>query len=310
MANKNLVSHITGLNFSYSDTPRPGSFFQADGAPGVLAGPTEGFSVAFGMRPTPKTSVAIASADTSPFTAEDLDEFGLPPTSILPTAEVVAGTHQISSSTGWGIGVDAEQIGVQLGSTEFTLDLDNPCLRTDMIVLMSFVGDATEYGGGANTGASISVNGALSVLVDASFTYAQSILPFCIGGSEDPDLAGVVGFGGMADGLLNSLWVTPGIPTIQQANAFFEASMQAGRVIPQRWPGIRTAQDPDPELPDSPTGSFYLAPDAELEVGGTWTDRLSEVPLTLGGNAAGEPGQLGEARFVGRQANYWTADPS
>jgi len=310
MANKHLISHVTGFNLSYPDWIRPGAFFKADGQPGALAGPPEGFSVAFGIRATPTAS--DSQDDPVPITDEITESLGDPPTISLPSTEFIAGTGNISNNSGWEISASPYRVVFMLGDTDLAIPLDEPNLRTDMIVLMSFVSDDAEYGGvGGTNAASLSVNGSLSEPFDAAFNYAQSELPFALGGTEDPAVGGSGGAaGGMQRSLLNSLWVTPGIPTIQEANAFFEASMQAGRVIPQRWRGFRSAANPEPELPDSPTGSFFLASDATLEIGGTWTDRISGVDLTLGGNTAGDPPQLADARFVARQANYWTSDPS
>ena len=51
MPQRNRVARVSGLNNNFpGQLPAPSSYYTADGAPGLTAGPTTGFSVAIGLR--------------------------------------------------------------------------------------------------------------------------------------------------------------------------------------------------------------------------------------------------------------------
>jgi len=175
----------------------------------------------------------------------------------------------------------------------------------DLIILASFVGDDAVYGG---AGVPVLVSGANGYGASDEILGADPFVPqreFVLGGIVAADIAAIAG-GGLVGGSvrqeINSFWITEGIPSFDQVSDFFSQSMQAGQVIPQAWAPVRTAANPNPATPDSPTGHHWTVSDLALVdgIGGTWTDRIGGIVLE-------REGVEGDAREIGRGHNYWMA---
>lgn len=307
MSQRNRVARVSGMNTNYpGQLPAPSSYFAAQGSPGLTAGPATGFSVAFGIRPPVLVGGDIVGTPwVDPVTEAVLP--GTDPFLAVPQTEFVAGDFDVGAGTGWGILVNAADINVFIGDT--VLILDTTLRHGELIGLMSFVPDASEYAGalGAVTLATLALNSVLGGSAQVSaFGYAPAGAGFSIGGSADPSFAAdPQALGGSVRTKITSLWVTDGIPDLEQASAFFEASTEAGIVIPQAWAPARTPGAPAPATPSSPTGNYWTADGVKLDegLGSTWADKLGSADLTRV-----SPGAVpveGEVEVSARQPSFW-----
>jgi hypothetical protein len=306
MSQRNRVARVSGMNNNFpGQLPARSSYYAAAGSPGLTAGPATGFSVAFGIRPP-----ILIGGDTlgTPWIDPVAEEAALAdPYIALPQSEFVAGDVDVAAATGWGIIVGANDINVLVGDT--ILVVDTTLRHGEMIGLMSFVPDATEYAGGlgAVTLASLAVNGDLAAAVQASaFGYVAAGTGFSVGGSADAAFAAdPQALGGSVRTEITSLWVTDGIPTLDESNQFFQASMEAGVVIPQAWAPARTVAEPEPEAPESPTGNYWTADGVNLGegLGSVWSDKIGSADLMR--VSPGANPVEGDLRVSARQPYFW-----
>lgn len=305
MSKNQRVAHVTGLNMPFVNTlGGAGSYFApagSDQAPGITGGLAEGFSVAFGIYSPAQVSPG------APF--YNLDPFPLTPPpglSAPPELELIASCFDDTTAQGWAAAVTSGVLNVSYQTSQVSNPFSAIGPRPDMIVLSSFVRDGEQYGQAPGTTiACIGVNGNMHSFA-ADFA-AVAFVPgthFGIGASDVAALSTLAtsgGYGGLSRSLLNSFWITEGIPTAQQAQAFFRTSMQAGRVIPQPWAPARTNATPNPVTPSSATGHHWDATDVDISegIGAPWVDRIGGVELQLTGTFKGTE------REVARQGDFY-----
>ncbi len=298
MSSLQRTAHVTGLNNAFANQyPEPGSYYrpQGGGAPGILAGPAAGFTVAMGLwLPTKESNDVWMQFE--PYAAGNPGPYD----ESVPDLELLAGTFNDGIDDGWvfltGDGDIECQVGdgiVAVASQEFGI--------CDYILLVSFIGNDTPYGGVGDMQLVSGDNGvAVDQAIPTTYTPQQE---FTLGGTassfaEQVADTGVVG--GALRTQINSLWITEGIPGQEEVAEFFAQSQQAGQIIPQAWAAARTAADPNPETPDAPTGHHWTASDLAISqgIGGTWTDRISGVVLE-------RVGVEGRARELAKGHNYF-----
>jgi len=307
MSTPQHVAHVTGLQNLYPrQVPEPGSLFVpvGGGAPGFLRGTEVGFTLAMG-------AYLPAYSGGSPIEAYDppYPLAGDPPYAFLPPGlEILAQCGEFvdggADGHGWNINATLGQIGVEYpdaASVFLTTDTQG---RPGVIMLCSFVADDSFYGGAGAGLAVIGVNGQMDTNSIAVPTFSQShqfSLGGIIGSPTIEDLAEQGVLSGAKSTMINSFWITPGIPSGAQARSFFDASMEAGRIVPQAWAPARTAADPNPVAPEAPTGHHWDALDVDISqgLGTTWTDRIEGINLELVGAS------LGDAREVAREEDFY-----
>lgn len=301
MSTRNRVAFVSGLNFGLEDAfPAPGAQYQAVGAPGALQGPAAGFTVAFSLR-------VYASETSVPHIDElDLTEFG--DINPAPLTEVIAGTIDFVSGNGWLLAYDDGGLVLTVGpGGGVVYDVKGDGAIADIMGVAVYVTDDEPYGGSGDTRLSMFINGVQSPVdtLGSFANYAPSGGDFVIGGSTDPSvsLLDLNEIGGGFRSQLSSLWVTPGIPSVDELALFWEESMDSGIVIPQAWRSARITGQPTPEIPESPTGNYFVASDcgADSGLGATWTDKIESVPLTL----TSATDNVGEARTLARKPDFW-----
>lgn len=280
MSQRNRVARVAGMNMNYpGQQPAGSSYYAASGAPGVTAGPGTGFSVAFSIRTPHNIADPLGTPWIDP--AAEGAAIGDPGVA-LPQTEYIGGASDTLAGTGWAVAVQPGMLAVLCGDSDVALNTEER--GGEMIGLFSFIPDASEYDGGAVTRMVLSVNGLLesSAALDG-LVYAPSGTPFSIGGGDDPSFAADPEmFGGAVRTHISSMWVTEGIPTLDEASRFFETSMDAGIVIPQTWALARTPDEPNPETPDAPTGNYWTADGIKLQegLGSVWADKIGTADLT------------------------------
>ena len=273
----------------------------SDPVPGILAGPPAGFTLAIGINlDVNESGVPIANYEVPGNGGAELDT--------RPTVEFMVSSMLNDATDGWMLVSEAGDIGMGDFGGLILARIDDAALlqNPDMIILVSYVADGAPYGAGANSLISAAVNGILDVDESAQVATMPAGQAFALGGINPLATQPLVDAGLIPDGDMggarttgiNSFWITEGIPTGAQARAFFNASMEAGRVIPQAWAPPRTAADPNPATPASPTGHHWDALDADVSIGGTWTDKISGVVLEM-------VGSLNEAREVAVEPDYY-----
>ncbi len=312
MSQRNRIARVTGMNTTVAgQVPAPGSFYSADGAPGATAGPATGFSVAFGIRLPAK----IAGPLGTPWIDPTAEEAALAnPGITLPALEFLFGTYDFGNPTGWALlfqsnAVNSDVLFIRIGDA--TILVPMPERTGEYIGLFSFVPDDEAYGGAGVTLAALALNGQLAEIDgDASaFAYTPSGRDFSIGGTTDPTYLAddPAQQGGAVYTEITSVWTTEGIPTSDEANAFFEASMDAGIVIPQAWAPARTTATPNPATPSEPTGNYWTAAgvDPNGTLGSVWADKLGNGDLTRVSPAApGAPPVEGDLKVSARQPGF------
>jgi len=305
MSQRNRVARVSGLNNNYpGQLPAPGSYYAADGSPGLTAGPATGFSVAFGIR-TP----VLVGGDVvgTPWVDPVAEQAGLgDPYVALPVVEFIAGALDTVGATGWGLILDNDAISFFIGDS--TISIDISLRHGEMIGLMSYVPDQSEYPNAIADGlAELALNGTMGSAAQAlNPTYAPAGVDFSIGGVADATFAAdPLTTGGSVRTEITSIWITDGIPTLDEANAFFDASMEAGIVIPQAWAPARTPAEPNPATPGAPTGNYWTADGVNLAegLGSTWADKLGSADLTR--VSPGANPVEGDARVAARQPGFW-----
>ena len=294
-------AHVTGLNNTFANQyPETGSMYRpvGGGAPGILAGLPAGFTVALGVH-QPAT---LGNNIWNQFGPEEEPPSGsFPSDESIPGFELLVGTLSDDINDGWAFVRQGEVIVMQGGDTPVDCaDFSNG--ERDLIVLASFIGDDTPYGGAGDMELVAGNNGwgRADDVVPTAFNVQTE---FVLGGTVAAAAAGIAATGAAAGSLrtqINSFWITAGIPNFSQMSEFFSQSMQAGQIIPQAWAPVRVAGNLTPETPSSPTGHHWTASDLALVdgIGGTWTDRIGGIVLE-------RVGAEGEARELGKGHGYW-----
>jgi len=301
MSTRQRIAHVTGLNLAdVGRLPQPGASFSipGGGAPGALGGPESGFSIAVSYHLAPKIGSSLWDAgpqgtpgDT---TLPPLVEFLVSSVGANP-ADVAR--FQVTSGPG------ASGVGVSSGIMQPASPQE-----ADVVLLISYVPDSSFYSSGwaAINSAQVMINGEFVTGPngsDRNFAMDGVGDNFCIGGlSPNQDVSGLVNgdIGGCYNSAISGVWVTPGIPSIDQAVAFMDASMEAGVVVPRPFNPARTQAGVPTTAPDEPQGFYWNAADlpSELALGTPWVDRLSGLELQLLGS------QLGAARVISRSPFY------
>lgn len=298
-------AHIAGLNNPFANQyPVASSMYRpvGGGAPGILAGVPTGFTIAMGLR----VPQALSNDLWAQFGPQSSPPQSFPVAAQIPATEFLCGTFDLLGNNGWILASDGGLVTLGVGDTLEVNCADLAFGMQDLIVLASFVGNDGPYGGLGDPALVGGYNGDAQVDAIAGANVFAPQAEFGLGGSPDPGF-GTLAPTGIAAGAfrtqINSFWMTAGIPTFVQANEFFQASMEAGQVIPQAWAPVRTAGDPNPASPDSPTGHHWTASDLALSdgLGGTWTDRIGGVVLERVGFASDS------ARELAAGPNYFAA---
>ncbi len=300
MSSLQRTAHVTGLGLPFANAyGGEGSVFQpvGGGAPGILSGPANGFTIAMGLH-IPAMQAAEIWAQREP-----VSPLGAPPYNpALPNVEFLANcVGNEDPSAGWSVEVDSDNVRMFLSGDGFSLA--ESIVGLDFIVVASFVGDDMPYGGIGEPLVSGANNGNFEVDEGNPATILLPQQQFFLGGTGIDAIGAIAEFGiggGAARTGINSFWMTEGVPDIEQLNDFMELSMQAGQVIPQAWAPPRTDANPAPATPADPTGHHWTASDLDLSLGmgATWTDRISGVVLE-------RIGALGNARAYGKGHNYF-----
>lgn len=274
MSTQQRTAHLTGFNNDIpGQLPERGSFYApvGGGAPGFLGGPASGFTIAF-------------TAFNKYFEGNDI--WGDEDSQGGTQAQILAICVGDPGTDGWQAEIGGTQdIQVLIGDGMLAVG-DSGIYEQDILVVVSYIPDASLYGGNQETLAVSSLNGdmqsgnatGLTTLPGAQFSLLGTAFDF-----QDTNISGC------RYAQLGSFWLTPGIPNQLELQDFVQASMMAGEVVPAPWAVARTAANLEPATPDSPTGHHWSANDVDITqgLGGTWTDRIGGVVLERVGTISG-----------------------
>lgn len=296
MSTQQRTAHLTGFNNGRpGQQPERGSFYApvGGGAPGILGGPTSGFTLAFTLHNHLLDSGAIWG--DGPESAELQFVVGCP------------GAQGVGND-GWIVLVE-DTFDITVGISAAEIVPAEEVYEQDVLVVASYVPDEGLYGGVADQSIVVSsFNGNM----DPGSGQEQNFGPhipgnqFSLLGTAASVILDGEEISGCRWAQLGSFWITPGIPNQRQLQDFVQAAMRAGEVVPAAWAVARTASDLDPAVPDAPTGHHWSANDVDINqgLGGTWTDRIGGVVLERVGTISGVE------RELSRDPQYYFPNPS
>lgn len=282
MSTQHRTAHVTGFNNDFvGQLPERGSYYApvGGGAPGFLGGPIGGFSIAFSIHNWSGDGNAIwGSADTT----EGFE------------AQFIVGAPG-AASEGWALvneeGTDME---MSIGDSGVEFGAGNSLRTQDLIGVMSYIPDDSLYGGVGVTRAVSALNGEMAGQSQVGGLVYFPGNEFSLLGTGSPLYQDPANIAGCRYAQFGSFWLTPGIPDLDQLQDFFQASMEAGELVPAAWPVARTAANPNPAIPSAPTGHHFRAGDVVVGDGlaSTWTDRIGGVVLERVGTVSGAEREL------------------
>jgi hypothetical protein len=282
MSTQHRTAHVTGFNNDVAgQLPERGSYYApvGGGAPGFLGGPIGGFTVAFSLHNWAGGGNPVwGDADS------------------IPGFEVqfIVGSPGAADEGWFLINEEGSDMEMFLGDASVAFGGGGTLETQDLIGVVSYIPDDSFYGGAGVTHAVSSLNGELEGQDEVTGLVYAPGTEFSLLGTGSPLLVDPTDVAGCRYAQFGSFWLTPGIPDMFQLQDFLQASMKAGEVVPAAWAPARTAVNPDPETPSSPTGHHFRAGNVVVRDGlaSTWTDTIGGVVLERVGTISGAEREL------------------